>query len=122
MTRRRVVTDEMRVQVLRLVRMGWPYTLVAAEIDVSQSSVSRVCAQAGLYPTYGARGRARPIEDRVMRLATAEGFAREVTRRRSHLRDGSGKYNMGVLDEEFPEADGEEIRAIVDGIIKALLP
>ena len=29
MTRRRVVTDEMREHVLRLVRMGWTYTFVA---------------------------------------------------------------------------------------------
>lgn len=122
MNTRHVIADEVRAQIVRLVRMGWTYTLVAAEIDVSQSSVSRVCAQAGLNPTYEARGRARPIENRVMRLAMAEGFAHEVTRRRSHLRDGSGKYNMGVLDEEFPEADGEEIRAIVDGTIKSLLP
>lgn len=122
MNTRHVITDEVRAQIVRLVRMGWTYSLVAAEIDISQSSVSRVCAQAGLNPAYGARARARPIENRVMRLATAEGFAREVVRRRSHLRDGSVKYNMGVLDEEFSEVDGEEIRAIVDGTIKALLP
>ena len=122
MNTRHVITDAARAQIVRLVRMGWTFRLVAQEIHVSPDSVSRICAEAGEHSPYDVRLRARAVEDRVMRLVMAESYARDVVRRRCGFTDNAAKYSLGVLDEALPAADGEEIRAIVAGTIKAVLP
>ena len=115
MTRRRVVTDEMRGQVLRLVRMGWTYTLVAQELHLGWTTVRSICERAGEHSAYA--GVRRDVADRELERARARNYARTIRARRKGSRDRSGVLNWHLLAEDLELARAEEIEAIVTGSI-----
>ena len=115
MTRGRVVTDELRGQVLRLVRMGWTYTLVAQELHLGLTTVRPICERTGEHSAYA--GVRRDVADRELERARAHNYARTIAARRKGLRDKWGVLNGGFLADDLPPASAEEIEAIVKGSI-----
>ena len=99
MTRRCVVTDEMCELVLRLVRMGWSYTLVAQELHIGVTTVGSICAHAGEHSAYSGADALRGVW------------------RRRRRRDNLGLLNGGRFAEDQSPASAEEIEAIVNGFI-----
>ena len=99
MTHRCVVTDEIREQVLRLVRMGWTYTLVAHELHIGVTTVGSICARAGEHSAYTGAHALRGV------------------RRRKRLRDKSAVLNGGIFADNLEPASAEEIEAIVKGSV-----
>lgn len=115
MTRRCVVTDEKRGQMLRLVRMGWTYTLIAQELHLGWTTVRAICERAGEPSAY--TGVRRDVANRELERARARNYARTIARRRKGLRDRSGVLNWHLLAEDLEPASAEEIEAIVTGSI-----
>lgn len=61
----RKLSDEEKAQIVRLIGMGWTYSMISDELKFCDKTIRKVCREAGVSSSYKTRAHRSPEKDRL---------------------------------------------------------